>query len=74
MPNIRDPNAKRHKPPTAFRLDDELMQRVRVFCKAHHLMPSHTAVVEAALREFLEKHEPSLPASKRDVPSVVASP
>jgi predicted transcriptional regulator len=64
MPQHKNPNAKRNKPPTAFRLDGELMQRVRMFSQAHPHTTTHTAVVEAALHEFLDRHEPELPARK----------
>ena len=60
MPRMKDPNAKRNRMPSAFRLDPDLMDRVRIFCQSHHLAPTHTGVVEAALREFLDRHEPTV--------------
>ena len=57
MPHRKDPNSKRYKPPTAFRIDEDLLNRVRAYCQSHHLKPTHTAVFEAALREWLDNHE-----------------
>jgi predicted transcriptional regulator len=65
MPRAKDPNAKRHqKQNTAFRIDNALKARLDAFVAAHHVRPTMTAVFEAALRDFLDKHEPEVRARK----------
>lgn len=70
----RNPNAKRYKTATAFRLDDDLMQQLDTFCRAHPLAPTRTGVLEAALREFLNKYPvTSPPATKREDRAVASA-
>ncbi len=57
--------AKSNKSQTmAFRLEQRLADQLDAFREAHKLPPSRTAVLEAALREYLEKNNPAEPLRK----------
>jgi predicted DNA-binding protein len=64
MPRKKDPNAKRYKKQTAFRLNEELSARLEAYRHAHAVPPTRTSLLEAALWEFLERHEPLLKVRK----------
>ena len=61
----KNPNAKRYKKQTAFRLDEELMAQLEAFRNAHLLPPTRTSVLEMALRDFLNKHQPVLTKAQK---------
>ena len=63
----KDPNAKRYKTQTAFRLNDEIKEQLEAFIASHRLPPTRTAVLEAALREYIGKYQ-------SEASRVVASP
>lgn len=46
------------KEPTNMRLSGELLDRARDFIAKQPVKPSMTAVIEAALLEWLDKHNP----------------
>jgi hypothetical protein len=60
----KDPNSKRYKKQTAFRLDEELLAQIDAFRNAHLLPPTRTSVLELALRDFLNKQKPVLKVHK----------
>lgn len=41
----------------AYRLDTGLLQRLDAFCQSHQFAVKKTSVVEAALRDFLDRNE-----------------
>jgi predicted transcriptional regulator len=47
------------KTPVAFRIDPELLTRLDAWIKAQAVPPSRTAVFEAAIHEFIERHSVS---------------
>lgn len=47
------------KTPVAFRIDPKLLTRLDAWIKAQAVPPSRTAVFEAAIHEFIERHSVS---------------
>ncbi len=46
------------KKPVAYRFDEALLERLVRFIGQHKWPPTQTAVVEAALKEYLDREEP----------------
>lgn len=55
MRKISDTSDKRRRALTAMRMEAELLETLDSYCKTHRLRPSRTAIIEAAVREFLQK-------------------
>lgn len=53
-----EPMGKAGGKQTNLRLDAQVLARAESHRKSHPLRPSLTQVVEAALREYLDAHEP----------------
>lgn len=54
----------RIKKMVSYALDPELLARLNKWLARQDVAPSKTAVIEAALREFLEKREAAAPKKK----------
>ena len=50
-----DPKAKRIQKATAIRLDPDLTARLKDYCNKQLVPPSHTRVIEVALRQLLDR-------------------
>lgn len=48
---------KQNRIARTYLLDPELLRQLEAWCEAQAAAPSRTAVVEAALREFLHRHK-----------------
>ena len=49
----------RLKKPVSYALDPRLLDRLDAWIKKQALPPKKTAVIEAALRDYLDGHEPA---------------
>jgi hypothetical protein len=50
---------------TAFRLRGSLLKRIRAYANAHRLQPSLAQIVNAAIDEWLDRHEDELGEEKK---------
>lgn len=53
------------KKPVAYKFEETLLERLQRFIAQHKLPPTQTSVVEAALKEYLDREEPHRRESAR---------
>lgn len=41
----------------SYKMDEQLLERMRAYIERHKLRPSQIAIIEAALREYLDREE-----------------
>lgn len=54
------PQQKRDTAQLGHRIDAALKKRAEDFCVRHPMQPSFVTILEHALRDWLDKHEPEL--------------
>ena len=59
----KNPTPADNRRMAVVRLPPELLTQLDVFCKTQRLHPSRTRVIEAAIREFLQREQQAETAS-----------